>query len=286
MRYAVPLDRPAEIRGIAVPIRAEKVTMTEPADYVQHNRGYWDAKAASYAQWAPRAWSRTEPIWGQLKIPDAQIGALPATVEGMDTIELGCGTAYFSAWLAKRGARPVGIDNSPGQLATAREMQVEFGIEFPLHLGNAEELPFPDDSFDLAISEYGASIWCDPDRWIPEAAWVLRPGGLLVFLVNGLLAMLGTSPDDTADVPISAELRRPLFGMRRFEWPDEEGVEFHLPHGKWIRVLRDNGFGIEALFELQASEDWPGQTDPVITPEYARQWPAEEIWRARLIPGG
>ena len=52
----------------------------------------------------------------------------------------------------------------------------EFGVEFPLHLGNAEQTPFPDESFDLAISEYGASIWCDPYRWIPEAARLLRPG--------------------------------------------------------------------------------------------------------------
>ena len=54
--------------------------------------------------------------------------------------------------------------------------------------------PFPDASFDLAISEYGASIWCDPYRWIPEAARLLRPGGQLIFLVNGTLHMLCT-PD-------------------------------------------------------------------------------------------
>lgn len=91
-------------------------------------------------------------------MPDASICALPASVAGMDVIDLGCGTGYFSAWLARRGARPVGIDNSPRQLETARRMQEFFGITFPLHLGNAEDLPFADASFDLAISEYGASI--------------------------------------------------------------------------------------------------------------------------------
>ena len=58
-------------------------------------------------------------------------------------------------------------------------MQEQFGLQFPLHLGNAEETGFPDASFDLVVSEYGASIWCDPYRWIPEAARILRPGGNL-----------------------------------------------------------------------------------------------------------
>jgi ubiquinone/menaquinone biosynthesis C-methylase UbiE len=131
-------------------------------EHVRRNRAEWDAKAAEYAEWAPRAWAQEEIRWGQLHIPDSSVGALPESVDGLDAIDLGCGTGYFSAWLARRGARPVGIDNSPSQLDTARRMQQHFDLHFPLHLGNAEELPFPDASFDLAISEYGASIWCDP----------------------------------------------------------------------------------------------------------------------------
>jgi SAM-dependent methyltransferase len=50
--------------------------------------------------------------------------------------------------------------------------------------------PFADARFDLAISEYGASIGCDPYAWIPEAARLLRPGGQLIFLVNSALLML------------------------------------------------------------------------------------------------
>src|ERR1019366_9873877 len=105
-------------------------------------------------------------------------------------IELGCGTAYVSAWLARRGARVVGIDNSESQLATARILQDEHELHFPLLFGNAEEVPYPDASFDLAISEYGAAIWCDPHLWIPEAARLLRPGGRLIFLGNGPLLVL------------------------------------------------------------------------------------------------
>ncbi|CAN5563661.1 hypothetical protein BH24ACT15_BH24ACT15_35990 [soil metagenome] len=136
-------------------------------EHAERNRRVWDAWAADSATWAPRAWASETVSWGQYSVPDAELGALPASVEGMDVIEVGCGTAYVSAWLARAGARPVGVDNSPAQLKTARKMQAQFGIDFPLHLGNAEDLPFPDASFDLVVSEYGASIWCDPYAWIP-----------------------------------------------------------------------------------------------------------------------
>ncbi len=133
---------------------------------------------------------------------------LPADPAGLDVIELGCGTAYVSAWLARRGAKPVGIDNSETQLETARRLQREHGLEFPLIHGNAEDVPLPDASFDLAISEYGASIWCDPYKWIPEARRLLRPGGRLVFLVNSALVMLFV-PSEGLD-PVGGTLRRPL----------------------------------------------------------------------------
>src|SRR5688572_29203483 len=150
------------------------------ADYILENRAYWDTQAASYAESGRCAWDG-EPRWGIWGVPETKLRLLPQDMTGFDAIELGCGTAYVSAWLARRGARPVGIDNSPAQLATARALQLEFGLEFPLHLGNAEATPFASGSFDFAISEYGAAIWCDPYKWIPEAARLLKPGGQLVF---------------------------------------------------------------------------------------------------------
>ena len=198
--------------------------MTEPTpdplpEYVQRNRVYWDAQAARYVEAGRRAWMRDEPRWGVYGVPESQLHVLPADLAGKDAIDLGCGTGYLSAWLARRGARPVGIDNSPEQLATARGFQDEFGLHFPLHLGNAETTPFADASFDLAISEYGASIWADPYAWIPEAARILRPGGELIYLVNGTIWML-VIPDEDG-LPTTDRLRRPYFGMNRFEWPDE-----------------------------------------------------------------
>ena len=155
----------------------------------------------------------------------------------------------------------------------------EFGIRFPLVHADAERTPLRDGSFDLAISEYGAAIWCDPYRWIPEAARILRPGGELVFLGRSYLSML-TSPDE--DLPATEQLQRDHFGMHRFIWPDADGaVEFALTHGDMIRLLRDSGFEVKDLVEVQAPEGAETPADPLATAEWSRRWPIEEVWKAR-----
>ncbi len=98
---------------------------------------------------------------------------------------------------------------------------------------------FPDASFDLAFSEYGASIWCDPYKWLPEAFRLLRPGGRLVFLRNSIIVMLCALEDEEAT---SETLQRPQRGMHRIEWPDDDGVNFYLGHGDLFGLLRDTGF--------------------------------------------
>jgi len=213
-------------------------------------------------------------------VPESEVGLLPRELDGRDAIELGCGTGYVSAWLARRGARPVGIDNSEAQLATARRYQQEFGLDFPLLHGNAEQVPYPDESFDIAISEYGASIWCDPYAWIPEAARLLRPGGELVFLVNSILAILCGLDD--GNLPAGDELLRPLFGMHQVDWPDDDSLEFHLPHGKMIDLLRDSGFAVEQLIEVRPPADATTRYKH-ISLDWARRFPCEEVWRARKL---
>jgi SAM-dependent methyltransferase len=247
------------------------------SDHLLVNRAYWDEQAASFAERGRRAWT-DEPRWGSWGVRETQLRLLPPDMTGLDTIELGCGTAYVSAWLARRGARPVGIDNSPAQLATARALQLEFGLEFPLHLGNAEATPFASASFDFAISEYGAAIWCDPYKWIPEAARLLKPGGQLVFLGNSTVMMLA-APELETQTP-TERLLRPQRGMHRFTWSDTAGIEFHLSPGDWIRLLRANGFEIEDLIELYPPDGAPERSE-LATLEWAQAWPCEEVWKVR-----
>ena len=249
------------------------------SEHAKRNRAYWDQYAPEWVEPGRRNWAQEEPTWGIWQIPESELQILP-DVSGLDAIELGCGTAYWSAWLARRGARVTGIDNSERQLETARQLQQEFGLEFPLIHGSAESVPLPDESFDLAFSEYGAAIWADPYLWIPEAARLLRPGGRLIFLGNGTISIL-CAPDDENE-PAAEQLLRPYFGMHRFEWPEDDSVEFHLGYGDWIRLLRRNGFEVLDLIEIQAPQDATSHayydTVPV---EWARRWPSEEIWKAR-----
>jgi SAM-dependent methyltransferase len=251
--------------------------MASWADDAAKNIALWTQANAEYThENAAVNWALEEISWGIWAVDESELNIL-GDVHGLDVVELGCGTAYFSAWLAKRGARPIGVDVTPAQLATARSKMAETGIEFPLVEADAAATGLPDASADLVLSEYGASIWVDPYRWVPEAARLLRPGGRLVFLRNSTLVIL-CSPDE---IPASETLQRPQFGMHRFEWP-EGGVEFHLAHGEWIDLLRGSGFEIERLVEVQAPAD--AQTHEhyaYVTAEWAQKWPCEEIWVAR-----
>ena len=218
-------------------------------------------------------------MWGIYGIPERDVQLLPESLDGADVVELGCGTAYVSSWLARRGAKPIGVDPAAGRLAMARDFQEEFGLRFPLVRATGESVPLATSSFDIVISEYGAAIWADPFRWIPEPGRLLRPGGELVFLGTSTLLMLCV-PDEDGQ-PATDRLRRPHFGMHRFDWPDEPTTEFHLGHGDWIRLLRANGLEILDLIELRPAEGADSRLTFVDT-AWARQWPCEEAWRERV----
>src|SRR5579884_3689139 len=148
---------------------------TSLSDYLARNVASWTRRNAEYTgPNVERAWAREEITWGMFHVPEAELRIL-GDVAGLDVVELGCGTAYFSAYLARLGARVVGVDPTPAQLESARHAMAVTGIEFPLVEAPAESVPLDDESFDLALSEHGAVTWADPQRWIPEAARLLRP---------------------------------------------------------------------------------------------------------------
>lgn len=253
----------------------------ELPDHVVINRRHWDETADEWIASAERHWGG-EPSWGMWDVPDAELRMLPEDMSGLDAIELGCGTAYVSAWMARRGATVVGIDNSERQLATARRLASEHGVDLTLLHGNAETVPYPDASFDVCISEYGAAIWCDPDVWVPEAHRLLRPGGSLVILGHAPLAMVCLPRDGS--VPCTDRLERPYFGMHRLDWSevdnDPGGVEFNLPISGWFRLFRDTGFEIIDFVELQASVPGP-DIHYFVTADWAHRYPSEQVWKLR-----
>lgn len=241
------------------------------------NRALWAVMNERFTDGAAEAaWRRAEPVWGLFAVPERDLGIL-GDVRGLDVAELACGTAYVSAWLARQGARPVAVDLSGEQLATARRLQERLGPVFPLVQGDAEHIPLASGSVDLVVSEHGAAAWCDPERWLPEAARILRPGGRLVFLTNSLLSALCVPEEEGV-----AE-ERLLRGQRevyKVQWPGG-GVEFHPSHGDWVRLLRRVGFVVEALHELYApAEGGDHEFYEIVSHDWASRWPAEELWVA------
>jgi SAM-dependent methyltransferase len=257
------------------------------SEHATRNRDQWNRWAEEYVAPAERSWAATEPTWGIWSVPESAAGVFGAggieRFAGRDAIELGCGAGYVSAWLARASANVTGIDISDEQLATARRLQAEHQLpQVTFQQASAEDVPLPDGSFDLAISEYGACLWCDPYAWVPEAARLLRVGGELVFLTNGIIAVLCMDEPGYNTTPA---LHRPLFGLHRLEWPDDEAddsVEFHLAHGEWISLLGEHGLQVERLVELQAPAGASTRYDHA-DPEWARKWPSEEIWVARKV---
>ncbi|WP_436794462.1 class I SAM-dependent methyltransferase [Actinospongicola halichondriae] len=249
------------------------------SEHASLNRDHWNAMADEWVASGEDSWARSTPKWGAWELPDEGIALLPDDMAGMRAIELGCGTGYVSAWMARRGAEVVGIDVSEGQLATARRLAAEHGVDLTLHHGSAETVPEPDASFDFAFSEYGAALWCDPYVWIPEAARLLKPGGRLAFLTNHPMLQLCYPPDgDIAD----ERLHRPYFGLHRLDWSDVEvdpgGVEFNLPISAWMSLFDDAGFRVDEFLELQVPDEIDDDRYSM-TSAWAKQWPSEMAWK-------
>jgi SAM-dependent methyltransferase len=218
-------------------------------------------------------------MWG---VGDDVMPLLPEDMTGMEAIELGCGTGYVSSWMARRGANVTAIDLSEGQLATARRLADQHDVSIDFIHGNAEAVPRRDESFDFAISEYGAVLWCDPELWLPEAFRLLRPGGRLVTLSTSSLAAACMPTDGS--LPLGYTLVTPTFGLGRFDWRDAidepGGIEFVLSISGWFRAFKDAGFRVEDFFEVQAPE--PGEEVRFfVSADWAHDHPSEQVFCVR-----
>ncbi len=252
------------------------------SEHVAENRRYWDGMADQWVALGERAWQH-DARWGEWQIPNTELKLLADDMSGLRAIELGCGTGYVSAWMRRRGASVYAIDNSEAQLATARRLSDLHGLDDITWVhGNAESVAQPDGSFDFAISEYGAAIWCEPAAWIAEAHRLLRSGGELVFLGNHPLALVCAPVDGS--LPITERLERPYFDLARLDWRDAVdepgGIEFNLPISSWIRLFHDTGFDLVDYVEIQAPETATGRVGTA-TAEWAKRFPTEQVWRLK-----
>lgn len=250
--------------------------MTSLHDDARKNREFWDEFSDDYqaqhgAELTQRAFG-----WGGFGLPEAELNVF-GDVTGKDILELGCGAAQRSIALALRGARPVGLDNSAQQLAHARRLMADAGVDFPLVHAPAQAVPLPDASFDIIFDDHGAMRYTDPTDSLPEVARLLRPGGLLAFNMYTILWEM--CRDDEAG-EITTTLHKSYFDLYRLDGDDF--VQFQPTYGEWIRLFRRHGFSVEDLIEVRPPEHY---ATTFRRPKWwVSRWPAENIWKVRKAP--
>jgi SAM-dependent methyltransferase len=240
------------------------------------SRAWWDADAADYLDEHAADIGETAFVWcpENLREDDAQLLGDPSELAGKRVLEVGCGSAPCSRWLAARGARPVGLDLSAAMLRHAAAAGSRSGVDVPLVQAGAERLPFGDDSFDLACSAFGAIPFvAEPGRVMREVARVLRPGGRFVFAVNHPVRW--AFPDDPG--PGGLTVGQSYFDRTPYLEVDASGaatyVEHHRTLGDRVRDVVGAGLVLEDLVE----PEWPEG--------HERIWGQWSPLRGRLLPG-
>lgn len=242
----------------------------------RRNRAAWEDGSDDYQRRHGPALAGDRALaWGLWRIPEKELNVI-GDVDGKTTLELGSGAAQWSVALAAQGAFPVALDISHRQLVHARRRASAARKRISVVQAAAEYLPFADGSFDVVFCDYGGMSFADPALTVPEAARVLRPGGLLAFSTTTPFLFV-CWPQDSHSV--TRTLHSSYFGMRRGAWTDDT-VDYQLPYGEWIRLFVKNGLAVEDLIEIRppkgARTTFPGR--PL---SWARRWPAEMVWKVR-----
>lgn len=250
------------------------------SEHERTNRALWNDYASEYQRInAPQIREQVfsgDVAWGVWGIPESQLNVL-GDVAGKEILELGCGGAQWALALARRDARPVGLDLSDRQIDYARTLMQETGISLPLVQASGEGVPFRDETFDIVFADHGAFLFADPFRTVPESARVLRAGGLLAFCLMSPLYEIAT-PIDAEHA--SRRLVYDYFGLRRVR--EEDGTtHFNLPYGEWIRLFRACGLVVEDLIEPRPEPSTVSTYRDADDVAWSQKWSSECIWKAR-----
>lgn len=109
---------------------------------------------------------------------DDLVGSL-SPQQGERWLDVACGTGVVAFRAARAGADVTGVDFAPELVETAKRLAGEEGLQLELEVGDAEDLPYDDASFDVTSSSFGVMFAPDQPRAADELARVTRPGGRL-----------------------------------------------------------------------------------------------------------
>ncbi len=264
--------------GVDVPGEGEAVLRRDAsaAESSHASRTWWDGEAERYLEEHGAFLGDARFVWCPEGVSEAEAGLL-GDVAGRRVLEVGCGAAQCSRWLAAQGAEPVATDLSGEMLAAARrldERHAGAGLDVPLVQADATRLPFRDASFDLACSAYGAVPFvAAPDAVMAEVARVLRPGGRWVFSVTHPIRWC--FPDDPGQGGLMA--RDSYFDRTAYVEQDQTGVATYVEHhrtiGDRVRDVVAAGFRLVDLVE----PEWPSG--------HTATWGGWSPMRGQILPG-
>ncbi|WP_067697467.1 class I SAM-dependent methyltransferase [Nocardia jejuensis] len=252
-------------------------TKVDSASSQRASRRWWDADAAAYhdthADFLGVDSPAGEFVWCPEGLHEGDWHLL-GDVTDKRILEIGCGSAPCSRWLASHGAHPVGLDISRQMLERGVAAMAAGGPRVPLVQAGAEELPFGDASFDHACSAFGGVPFvADSARVMSEVARVLKPGGRWVFSVNHPMRWI--FPDDPGPEGLRATI--PYFDRTPYVELDAEGeptyVEHHRTIGDRVREIVGAGLILTDIIE----PDWPEWLD--------REWGQWSPLRGEIFPG-
>jgi hypothetical protein len=200
-------------------IRLEDI-VGELSDYAAENRRHWDATADRWVTPGEQGWAAHEPTWGMFHVRDDQIPLLPADLNGKNVVELGCGTAYVSAWAARRG-RTHRLPHRGAQVAARRRDAVVSDLASARAADRAARRQHP------VGNTAAASMVRQPPLRL--ARCVDQPGGIEFVPTGGqwfaLAGQAGFQIDDYREIqaPQTAEdgLNFAVTGAWAKQWPAE-----------------------------------------------------------------
>jgi len=237
------------------------------------SRSWWDEQAADYYAEHGAFLGDQDFLWGPEGLRESAAGLL-GPLHGRRVLEIGCGGAQCSRWLAGQGASPVATDISGGQLGQAARLNARTGVAVPLVQADAQSLPFVDESFDLACSAYGALPFvADSAAVMGEVARVLRPGGRWAFATTHPFRWCFDDDPGPSGLVVQAS----YFDRRAYVEQDDDGtatyVEHHRTFGDRIREIAAAGLTLVDVVE----PEWPEG--------HEEAWGPWSPLRGRLMPG-
>ena len=124
-------------------------------------------------------WAYFAPVETFTIAPAGQLVRRAGVHAGQHVLDVACGTGVVSVTAARRGARVSGLDFAPDLLARARQNSELAGLDIEWIEGDAEQLPFPDATFDAVLSQFGHIFAPRVEVTLSEMLRVLKPGGTI-----------------------------------------------------------------------------------------------------------